>query len=348
MRFDEEIYGPFRSEFEYISLEAARLPKGLQSVKELSDRLSGDLIYAFKPRVTSYGIGLIQKFRHSKPLILDIEDFELAQHYQYNFLLRQVRLAKHTLYSGVRSLRGFQYEFLMDKLTGYADRITVVSSFLQQRYGGIRLPHGPDTNVFDPTKYDRLEARFQIGLDPTKRIILFTGMPRSHKGLGLLAEVANGLVDEFNLQLLLVGGLATDPDVIELLRKYPRLIVHFEPRPHEQMPFFLAAADLVVLAQDRSIFSEAQIPGKIFEAMAMAKPILASRVSDLPEILDGCGLIFEPADPDSLRNTLRDYLMHSATTYADIGDLARAKCVNQYSWDAMERTLMGEVLQPWL
>lgn len=35
----------------------------------------------------------------------------------------------------------------------------------------------------------------------------------------------------------------------------------------------------------------AQVRAKVFDAMALGRPIIASPVSDLPEILDGCGYI---------------------------------------------------------
>jgi len=37
--------------------------------------------------------------------------------------------------------------------------------------------------------------------------------------------------------------------------------------------------------------------------MAKAKPIIATNVSDIPEILVGCGWIVEPENPDLLRGT---------------------------------------------
>jgi glycosyltransferase involved in cell wall biosynthesis len=38
------------------------------------------------------------------------------------------------------------------------------------------------------------------------------------------------------------------------------------------------------------------MPCKMFEAMAMGKPIVASAVSDLPEVLEDCGKSAAPGD----------------------------------------------------
>ena len=34
--------------------------------------------------------------------------------------------------------------------------------------------------------------------------------------------------------------------------------------------------------------------------MASGVPVLAAETTSLPEVLDGCGLLFDPADPDSI------------------------------------------------
>ena len=66
------------------------------------------------------------------------------------------------------------------------------------------------------------------------------------------------------------------------------------------IPSCLHAADLVVLPQKKTKQSYGQIPAKIFDAMAMAKPIIATNVSDIPQILDSCGIIVEPDDITAL------------------------------------------------
>jgi len=39
---------------------------------------------------------------------------------------------------------------------------------------------------------------------------------------------------------------------------------------------------------------------QLVEAMASGVPVLAAETTSLPEVLDGCGLLFDPADPDSI------------------------------------------------
>jgi glycosyltransferase involved in cell wall biosynthesis len=76
----------------------------------------------------------------------------------------------------------------------------------------------------------------------------------------------------------------------------------------------LAAVDAVPVPQRQTTFAESQIPAKVLDAMAMGRPVVASRVGDLPEILDGGtrGWIMEPDDALSLAHALAEIAAHPA------------------------------------
>ena len=47
-------------------------------VRELTRKIDGDVIYASKPLLTSFGVGLLKKLFNGKPLILDINDWQMG------------------------------------------------------------------------------------------------------------------------------------------------------------------------------------------------------------------------------------------------------------------------------
>jgi glycosyltransferase involved in cell wall biosynthesis len=73
--------------------------------------------------------------------------------------------------------------------------------------------------------------------------------------------------------------------------------------------------------------------------MAMAKPIIATAVSDLPEILSGCGWVVAPGNPAALAEAI-EFVLHNPDLTAEMGRKAREKCKDKYSSDAMEGTLV--------
>ena len=78
---------------------------------------------------------------------------------------------------------------------------------------------------------------------------------------------------------------------------------------------------------------------KIFDAMAMAKPIIATDVADLPLILEGCGIIVPAGDITSLAKEI-DRVFSNPVVAAELGQNAREKCIAEYSWDVMEKSLV--------
>ena len=74
--------------------------------------------------------------------------------------------------------------------------------------------------------------------------------------------------------------------------------------------------------------------------MAMAKVIIATDVSDLSEILDGCGWVVEPDKSNKLAEKIQ-YVLNNTEEAEAIGKKARLKCIEKYSWNAMEEILLG-------
>lgn len=334
-RSGDSLFAPYADEFEYQTQLAQPLPKFISQVRSLVRSFDADIIYAFKPLSTSLWPGLAAQRRFGIPLIVDVEDWELgwfldgALRDQLSHL-RMLRRPNEMFWTAVNEL-----------LVRRADHRFVVSSFLQRRFGGTVLVHGPDTDRFTPERWDRAAALQELGL-PDQRYILFAGSPMPDKGL----EDVLTAVERLNLpdlNVLLVGSARHDPTYRQrLIDRFGRIMKVVGPRPHREMPLFLAASNFVVLAQRPSRETAAQVPGKVFEAMAMGLPILATPVSDLPTILDGAGVMIKPQHVDDLTEKL-EHLVHDEPEQRRLGTAARERCVNRYSWDAMERILQRDL-----
>jgi glycosyltransferase involved in cell wall biosynthesis len=84
------------------------------------------------------------------------------------------------------------------------------------------------------------------------------------------------------------------------------------------------------------------VPAKVYEAMAMTIPVIASDLSDMPEILDGCGYIIPPDDSAALRDKIVEVLLHPGEA-RERGRRARQRVIERYSWDAGAKVLQGVV-----
>lgn len=134
------------------------------------------------------------------------------------------------------------------------------------------IPNGVDLNAFRPTKRD--EARRALGLDPKKKYVLFPYDPAEPRKRYDLIQAAVAEVQ------------AGDP-AIEIL--------HVRGVPREQMPLYMNAADVLVLA---SIFEGS--PNAVKEAMAVNLPVVAVDVGDVREVIgqtEGCYIVPREVKP---------------------------------------------------
>jgi glycosyltransferase involved in cell wall biosynthesis len=339
--YDVEVLGPTfnhgiwppcdTGEFTYQAVHGCNFPRFFLSIRDLLQRARGDVIYAVKPRLSSFGVGLLIKRTRGIPLVLDIDDWDYAGDYTLSRLRRLISLVVrlHNPYAN-------QYLLLMEKFLPQADAITVVSSPLQRRFGGVLVSHGRDTDYLDPSKYSGKKLRQIWELDD-HTIIMFLGTPRPHKGLeDLIAAV--DLLSDLPIALVIVGADPKDSYTARL-RAQGKAHVHLlEMQPFSEIPNYLAAADIVALPQRDIPFAHAQVPAKVFDAMAMAKPIIATNVGDLPIILGGCGIIVPPGDIHKLSEAIRQ-ITSNRDLAQEMGREARQRCIEGYSWDIMEQQL---------
>ncbi len=331
--YGSEVNTAYVSEFRYKEVPGTSYPQFLVKLREVYDNISGDIIYAFKPRPMTFGLSLMKSLVGHRMLILDIEDWEIAP--LLNLKTSFPRFFFHILRS-FKHPDGWIYTALLDKMTGFADAITVVSTFLQHKYGGYILPHGADTDIFDPTLYDRDRIREQYGIKKYHRIVMFAGTIRPRKGVHKIAHILRK-IDRKDILLLLVGAFENQ-EYERQVKSYDIPLVHIPPLPHAQMPAILSMADIVVLPSENSRVSQAQVPGKLFEAMAMGKAIVATAVSDIPTILDNSVLVVEPGNGSDLEEAMRT-IIESNNVLFDLGEKARKRCLVNYSWRVMEDIL---------
>lgn len=129
------------------------------------------------------------------------------------------------------------------------------------------------------------DCRTKLGLPQDKKIALYSGHLYSRKGAHVFAEAARQLGDD--ICCVFVGG--TPVDIAEFKKLYGdvqniRILGH---RPHQDIPYYLSAADVLVLPnsakdEDSRLYTS---PMKLFEYMASGTPIIASDVPSLREVL---------------------------------------------------------------
>lgn len=149
-----------------------------------------------------------------------------------------------------------------------------------------------------------------------------------------------------DLRLVLVGDSPYDDYDQQLMQKWGRWIIQLPRSPVEAMPEIVAAAHLVIVPQRNTLTAQAQFPLKLTDGMAMAKPILSTRVGDIPEILGEAGYLVDPGSPEQIARIL-PVIFDDIERANQKGQEARKRCIEYYSVKTMA-AILAEVMEPLL
>lgn len=213
-----------------------------------------------------------------------------------------------------------------------AGRLLVVSEDLGriavEGYGAdparIRVvANGCDASLFHLG--DRRQARATLGLEPDRRLVLYVGRLVPGKGLRELFAAADAIAARGeDVDFALVGDGPMREEVARLAAASKARVHLAGALPPASVATWLVAADAVTLPSH----SEGQ-PNVLIEAMACGRPVVATRVGGIPEIVDArCGLLVPPADPEALADAL------AATLARDWDEAALARRFSR-SWDTV-------------
>jgi glycosyltransferase involved in cell wall biosynthesis len=331
-----DVYAPFRGRFATRALRCSPvLPAILAAAPRLARMAGGALLYACKPLPGTLLPARLAARARGVPVLLDVEDDEWAA---------------RTVNVPARGLRGVAQRLAdthrlqaraLHPLARGVRAVTVSSRVLQARYGGVIVRHGPDEARWTPTLAglrDRAALRRGLGLPAGRRLVLFAGVPRPHKGWAVLVQA---LLHPRAAEWDLVAAGAPQPEHARAAEALGGRFHFLGPVANEAMPGLLAACDAVPVPQLDVPFARAQLPAKALEAMAMEVPVVGTRVGDLPEILGGGarGWLVPPGDAAALAAALGEIGSHPGEA-ASRAAAARAWYLDEASVAAIRRRVL--------
>jgi glycosyltransferase involved in cell wall biosynthesis len=192
------------------------------------------------------------------------------------------------------------------------------------------LPGGVDTTLFDPASVSA--APSEIAALPRPRIG-FVGTLDDRVDVQLLAHCAEQLP---RATLVLVGPQKRHRASMGALRGLANVRL-FPPCAHEQVPAVIHAFDVCTIPYHITPYTRALSPIKLYEYLAMAKPVVATR---LPYIEREAGNVRIADDAQAFLTALKEALDRPPSAHEQASWRAAAKA---QSWprqvDQMERLL---------
>lgn len=202
-------------------------------------------------------------------------------------------------------------------------------------------PNGTDIREFDVT-ISQDEARRKLGLPKKMTAALYTGSLFDWKGVDALIRAVSWL--DVNTFIYIVGGAAADIQKYKeaLPEASDKRIIFVLPRPHTEIPLWLKSANVLVLPNTgkMKVSQYYTSPMKLFEYMASKRPIVASRITSLTEIInDHSAILVCPDDPQALARGIRHALEHPR----DANVLAERafQDVGNYTWEKRAEIILS-------
>jgi len=215
-------------------------------------------------------------------------------------------------------------------------RMIEVNGFDPERV--VSIPTGVDLDEFDPG-LDPGPIREELGLGPTDRVAAMVAVLRSWKRHEIFLEAAALLArTRPELRFLVVGEGPRRPNIearIAELGLRDRVVMTGH---RTDVPRILAVSDICVLTSE----SSEGVPQSVLQYQAMARPVAATAVGGIPEIIEAgrTGLLCPPNDPQALAAAM-GRILDDPELARDLGRNARRMVEAKHSLEAMAEATLG-------
>jgi glycosyltransferase involved in cell wall biosynthesis len=183
---------------------------------------------------------------------------------------------------------------LMRWMLSSLDGLIVITERLKTLYSRLGMPAGAICVAPDGVdarrlcqNLDRREARKALQIPLDKTLVCYTGHLFEWKGVHVLIESGRYLPDGY--WIYIVGGTDSDRTALQhyIETRQVKNVVLVGYVPYTEVPGYLAAADVLVLpnTSQQRISREYTSPLKLFEYMGARRPIVASDLPSIREVL---------------------------------------------------------------
>lgn len=246
-----------------------------------------------------------------------------------------------------------------------ADIVVTVSKVLAEQVAKagvpaeriVTYPNCIDPAIFDPSRFsadDNLALRKKLGIAADALVATFIGTFGTWHGVDFLAAAIRTLIDSdpewvarHKLHFLIVGDGLKMTEVRSILDHPPYRSHVTLPGlvPQASAPAYLAASDIFLSPHvpnpDGTAFFGS--PTKLFEYMAMGRPIVAADLDQVGLVLRGeyrstlrrgepLALLHRPGDENDFLRAFRN-AVEEPETAARMAKSARAEALAHYTWD---------------
>jgi len=282
-----------------------------------------DIIFAHSPGILTGFPALILAKIFSKPLIIDHMDIKDPDTptFIYNSVLKNSSI------------------------------VFVISRYLEEEVkqlgctNAVYLPIFLDPAVFQRDSSERIKIRKKLNIGSNEIVIGYAGSFWRIEGIPILLKAFKNLSQRYkNIKMMVIGGRNVPdsdniPQLVDELELEGKVIL-IPPQPHESIPKYLSACDILCSPKINCSENRAANPIKIYEYMSMGLPTIASAVGEISNVIENGidGFLVKPGDVKDLERVI-EYIIQNFEEAKEIGERGRKKIINTYSINSARKKI---------
>lgn len=233
--------------------------------------------------------------------------------------------------------------FIFNSVLKNSTIVFAISHYLEEKVKNkyhrpaVYVPIFIDTNVFQRDDLEREKIRKKLGISDKEILIGYAGSFWYVEGVPILLKAFKNLVKKHeHIKLMVIGRMnAPSSDNVPLLIEELAIkekVTLIPQQPHELIPKYLSACDIVCSPKIDCEINRAANPIKIYEYMSMGLPTVVSAVGEISNVVENGvnGFLVKPGDESDLERAL-DYVIQNMDSVKEVGKKAREEVIRNYS-----------------
>ncbi|MFL5753339.1 MAG: glycosyltransferase family 4 protein [Bacteroidia bacterium] len=199
------------------------------------------------------------------------------------------------------------------------------------------LPNGVDVSYYD-VNLIKSNWRVENKFSDQDFILLYAGIIGYAQGLEVILDAAERTKAFTHIKYILLGSGPEKERLLSLKEEKKLANVHFiNGVGKDKMPFIVSAIDVALIPLKRLDIFKGAIPSKIFENLAMKKPLLLGVEGEAKELFidEGkCGVAYEPENAADLAEKVL-YLDNNRALMEEMGARALSYVKEKFNRDTI-------------
>lgn len=245
----------------------------------------------------------------------------------------------------LKRIRYWVYQRLHSFLCNRTDYIIVTEKFKVPLFKSILI----HSRVITIENFPPLEL-FAMSAKQFQRehfVIAYAGGLSKERGIYELAR-ATQIFSQKNRakpHLLLIGDFYSSTEKKKFLHSFRNTDFELEITgwiPHPQVPVLLGNADICAMLWQRTEKFIRSLPIKLYEYMALSKPVIASNFGETKRVIDktGCGLLVDPSNVEATADAINFYFNNPKEMHRQ-GMNGRYWVEREFNWTKSEEKLLS-------